>query len=122
MKSLFKKTWKILTVVKPVFNNAFRLCIYFFLKSSHLITDDLKVIKEVCAEGEGITLEELVSEYDLDEKYFWHITCVAEYQLRAFKRFTVEQNSFKQGSPDAVFLITSELPSDFGKCFTLKNC
>ena len=80
-------------------------------------------MKKVCSEEHGLTLEELENDLendfdDLEDEYTFLTAC---YQLRALKRFTVKQNSFKQGSPDAVMLITSELPSDNGKYFALKK-
>ena len=41
--------------------------------------------------------------------------------MKALGQLTIKKGSFKQGSPDAVMLITSELPSDNGKYFALKK-
>ena len=88
-----------------------------FLQSSQLVTEDRKLLKEVCAEEEGITLEELESEYDYQKAYI----CLTFYQKRALGQLITKKDSFKEGSPDAVMLITSELPSYIG-IFKEKSC
>ena len=39
--------------------------------------------------------------------------------MKALGHLTIKKDSFKQGSPDAVMLLTSELPMSFGKYFEM---
>ena len=39
--------------------------------------------------------------------------------MKALGQLTIKKGSFKQGSPDAVMLITGELPLSFGKYFKI---
>ena len=84
-----------------------------FLQSSLLVTDDLKLLKKVCAEENGLTLEELENDYDRNNEDF----CIAEYHLKALGQLTIKKDLFKERSPDAVMLITSKLPVSMGMYF-----
>ena len=87
-----------------------------FLQSSLLVTDDLKLLKKVCAEENGLTLEELESDYDRNPALGADF-CIAEYHLKALGHLTIKKDLFKEGSPDAVMLITSKLPVSMGMYF-----